>query len=59
MIGRVIIIMGVNLGIGFEVVKKLCEAGNDVILVCRDEVKGKVVVENIFKENFNVFVIYF
>lgn len=59
MIGRVIIIMGVNLGIGFEVVKKLCEVGNDVILVCRDEVKGKVVVENIFKENFNVFVIYF
>lgn len=59
MIGRVIIIMGVNLGIGFDVVKKLCEAGNDVILVCRDEVKGKVVVENIFKENFNVFVIYF
>lgn len=59
MIGRVIIIMGVNSGIGFEVVKKLCEAGNDVILVCRDEVKGKVVVENIFKENFNVFVIYF
>lgn len=59
MIGRVIIITGVNSGIGFEVVKKLCEAGNDVILVCRDEVKGKVVVENIFKENFNVFVIYF
>lgn len=59
MIGRVIIIIGVNLGIGFEVVKKLCEVGNDVILVCRDEVKGKVVVENIFKENFNVFVIYF
>lgn len=59
MIGRVIIIIGVNLGIGFDVVKKLCEAGNDVILVCRDEVKGKVVVENIFKENFNVFVIYF
>lgn len=59
MIGRVIIIIGVNSGIGFEVVKKLCEAGNDVILVCRDEVKGKVVVENIFKENFNVFVIYF
>lgn len=59
MIGRVIIITGVNSGIGFEVVKKLCEVGNDVILVCRDEVKGKVVVENIFKENFNVFVIYF
>lgn len=59
MIGRVIIITGVNLGIGYDVVKKLCEVGNDVILVCRDEVKGKVVVENIFKENFNVFVIYF
>lgn len=58
MTGRVIIITGANTGIGFEAAKKLCEAGNDVILACRDEVKGKAAVENILKENPNALATY-
>lgn len=58
MTGRVIIITGANSGIGFEAAKKLCEAGNDVILACRDEVKGKAAVENILKENPNALATY-
>lgn len=58
MTGRVIIITGANSGIGFDAAKKLCEAGNDVILACRDEVKGKAAVENILKENPNALATY-
>lgn len=58
MTGRVIIITGANSGIGFEAAKKLCEAGNNVILACRDEVKGKAAVENILKENPNALATY-
>lgn len=32
--------------------------GNDVILACRDEVKGKAAVENILKENPNALATY-
>lgn len=58
MTGRVIIITGANSGIGFDAAKKLCEAGNDIILACRDEVKGKAAVENILKENPNALATY-
>ncbi|XP_062613562.1 retinol dehydrogenase 13-like [Saccostrea cucullata] len=53
MTGRVIIVTGANSGIGFEAAKKLCEAGNDVILACRNEEKGKAAVEKILQENPN------
>ena len=53
MTGRVIIITGANTGIGLEAARKLCEAGNDVILACRDEARGKAAVEKILQENPN------
>ncbi|XP_061186025.1 retinol dehydrogenase 13-like [Saccostrea echinata] len=53
MTGRVIIVTGANCGIGFEAAKKLCEAGNDVILACRSEENGKAAVEKILQENPN------
>ncbi|XP_056007617.1 retinol dehydrogenase 11-like isoform X2 [Ostrea edulis] len=53
MTGRVIIITGANSGIGFEAARKLCEAGNDVILACRSEENGKAAVERILEGNPN------
>ena len=47
MTGRVIIVTGANSGIGFEVAKYLAEGGNDVILACRDSVKGDEAVARI------------
>ncbi|ESO99701.1 hypothetical protein LOTGIDRAFT_141698 [Lottia gigantea] len=53
MTGRVIIVTGANCGLGFMTAKLLCEGGNDVILACRNEEKGKAAVETILKENPN------
>ena len=53
MTGRVVIITGANSGIGFETARLLCEGGNDVILACRNEEKGKAAVEKILSKNPN------
>ncbi|CAI9742273.1 Hypothetical predicted protein [Octopus vulgaris] len=53
MTGRVVIITGANSGIGFEAARLLCEGGNDVILACRNEDKGKAAVEKILSKNPN------
>ncbi|GAB1608718.1 Hypothetical predicted protein [Argonauta hians] len=53
MTGRVVIITGANTGIGFEAARLLCEGGNDVILACRSEEKGKAAVEKILAKNPN------
>ena len=53
MTGRVIIVTGANTGIGFSAAQNLCEGGNDVILACRNEDKGKAAVEQILKKNPN------
>lgn len=53
MTGRVAIITGSNSGIGFETARLLCEGGNDVILACRNEEKGKAAVEKILSKNPN------
>ena len=47
MAGRVAIVTGAETGVGFEVAKSLCEAGNDVILACKDETQTKVAVDKI------------
>ncbi|XP_071102583.1 retinol dehydrogenase 13-like isoform X1 [Haliotis cracherodii] len=53
MTGRVIIVTGANSGIGFEAAKYLCDGGNEVILACRNEEKGKAAVGKILKANPN------
>ncbi|KAK6166831.1 hypothetical protein SNE40_023445 [Patella caerulea] len=53
MTGRVIIVTGANVGLGFLASKILCEGGNEVILACRNEEKGKAAVETILKDNPN------
>ncbi|KAJ8313584.1 hypothetical protein KUTeg_008145 [Tegillarca granosa] len=53
MTGRVVIVTGANSGIGFEVARHLCEGGNDVVLACRSEEKGKAAVEKILAQNPN------
>lgn len=50
MTGRVVIVTGANTGLGFKAAELLCEAGNDVILACRNEEKAKVALEKIFKK---------
>jgi len=47
MTGRVAIVTGADSGVGFEVAKSLCEAGNDVILACKDETQSKIAVDKI------------
>lgn len=53
MTGRVIIVTGANTGIGYAAAQNLCEGGNDVILACRNEEKGKAAVEQILKKHPN------
>ena len=53
MTGRVVIVTGANSGIGFEVARYLCEGGNDVILACRNEERGKNAVQKIKTANPN------
>lgn len=58
MTGRVVIVTGANSGIGFETARLLCEGGNDVILACRNEEKGKAAVEKILAKNPNALATY-
>lgn len=53
MTGRVVIVTGANSGLGFETARRLCDGGNDVILACRNEGKGKDAVDKIIKANPN------
>ena len=50
MTGRVAIVTGAENGIGFEVARSLCVAGNDVILASKDETQTKIAIDKI-KEN--------
>jgi len=45
--GRVAIVTGAESGVGFEVAKSLCSAGDDVILACKDEAQTKIAIEKI------------
>lgn len=47
MTGRVSIVTGAEAGVGFEVAKSLCEAGNEVILACKDEAQTSAAVGKI------------
>ena len=47
MTGRVVLVTGANSGIGYEVSRYLAEGGNDVVLACRDEQRGKEAVGKI------------
>jgi len=47
MTGRVAIVTGAENGIGFEVAKALCAAGDDVILACKDEAQTKIAIDKI------------
>lgn len=58
MIGRVAIVTGANCGLGFEVSKRLCAQGHDVILACRNEERGMAAVEKICSEQGNALASY-
>ncbi|CAI9715409.1 Hypothetical predicted protein [Octopus vulgaris] len=58
LIGRVAIVTGANCGLGFEVAKRLCYLGHDVILACRNEERGRCAVENICNEQNNALASY-
>ena len=47
MTGRVAIVTGAENGVGFEVAKSLCVAGDDVILACKDEAQSKIAIDKI------------
>jgi len=49
MTGRVAIVTGAETGVGLEVAKSLCEAGNEVILACKDETQTNAAIDK-FKE---------
>ena len=50
---KFLIITGGSSGIGYAAAQNLCEGGNDVILACRNEEKGKAAVEQILKKHPN------
>ncbi|GAB1597828.1 retinol dehydrogenase 11-like [Argonauta hians] len=58
LIGRVAIVTGANCGLGFEVAKRLCYLGHDVILACRNEERGKLAVENLRNEQRDALATY-
>lgn len=47
--GKVFVVTGGNSGIGFETALQLTEAGGDVVIGCRDEVKCSNAVDSIRK----------
>ena len=54
--GRVFVITGGNSGIGLETALRLTEAGGNVVIGCRDEVKCANAVDNIKNSTgFNCF----
>jgi light-dependent protochlorophyllide reductase len=47
MSGRVVIVTGASSGLGYQVAKDLCDAGNDVIMACRNEEKTLAAIAKI------------
>jgi len=47
MTGRVVIVTGASSGLGYQVAKDFCDAGNDVILACRNEEKALAAIAKI------------
>jgi len=43
----VAVVTGADGGVGFEVAKSLCEAGNEVILACKDQTLTDAAVDKI------------
>lgn len=58
MTGCVAIVTGAESGVGFEVAKSLCAAGNDVILACKDETLTNVAIEKIKEQSPNALVAF-
>jgi NAD(P)-dependent dehydrogenase (short-subunit alcohol dehydrogenase family) len=58
MAGKVCVITGATSGVGLEALKKLAEGSADIIMVCRNIEKGKVIKEDIQKKwpvNIDIF----
>jgi short-subunit dehydrogenase len=51
--GRVCLVTGANQGLGLEVSKELAKRGCTLLMVCRDEAKGKAAVEVVQQETDN------
>jgi len=47
MTGRVAIVTGAETGVGLEVAKSLSEAGDDVILACKDAAQTNAAIDKI------------
>ncbi|MFP4465552.1 MAG: SDR family oxidoreductase [Candidatus Goldiibacteriota bacterium] len=50
---KIVLITGANKGIGLGMAEKLGKMGAHIIMVCRNEEKGKKALEHIKKENIN------
>jgi len=58
MTGKVVVVTGATSGLGYESARILCEAGNDVILACRDEEKAKRAIAKIKQQTPNALATY-
>lgn len=54
MSSRIAVVTGANKGIGFEVVKQLCDSGFKTIMACRNESLGTNAMELLRAEGYNV-----